>query len=126
LRSSKLNSTLPTPPERGQAAPSAADLGPDTAADAPPLVQAVLRALSAEGPLARDDAAYLERDGQLRMAAAVAQAIEDRGALVVEAGTGVGKTSRTSSRCCSRAGARSSAPRPRTSRTSSSGATCRG
>jgi ATP-dependent DNA helicase DinG len=55
-------------------------------------VQAVLRVLSAEGPLARGDAAYLERDGQLRMAAAVAQAIEDRGALVVEAGTGVGKT----------------------------------
>jgi ATP-dependent DNA helicase DinG len=55
-------------------------------------VQAVLRALSAEGPLARDDAAYLERDGQMQMAAAVAQAIEERGALVVEAGTGVGKT----------------------------------
>ena len=59
---------------------------------APALVQAVLRALSAEGPLAREDDAYLERGGQLAMAAAVAQAIEDRGTLVVEAGTGVGKT----------------------------------
>jgi ATP-dependent DNA helicase DinG len=60
--------------------------------DAPALVQAVLRALAADGPLARDDDAYLERSGQLAMAAAVAQAIEDSSALVVEAGTGVGKT----------------------------------
>jgi len=59
---------------------------------APALVQAVLRALSAEGPLAREDDAYLERAGQLGMAGAVAQAIEDRSTLVVEAGTGVGKT----------------------------------
>ena len=59
---------------------------------APALVQAVLRALSADGPLAREDDAYLERSGQLAMAGAVAQAIEDRSTLVVEAGTGVGKT----------------------------------
>ena len=59
---------------------------------APALVQAALRALSAEGPLARGDDAYLERAGQLAMAGAVAQAIEDRTTLVVEAGTGVGKT----------------------------------
>ena len=59
---------------------------------APALVQAVLRALSAEGPLEREDDAYLERAGQLGMAGAVAQAIEDRATLVVEAGTGVGKT----------------------------------
>ena len=55
-------------------------------------MQAVLRALSAEGPLAREDDAYLERTGQLAMAAAVAQAIEDQSTLVVEAGTGTGKT----------------------------------
>jgi ATP-dependent DNA helicase DinG len=55
-------------------------------------VQAVLRALSADGPLAREDDAYLERTGQLAMAAAVAQAIEDKSTLVVEAGTGIGKT----------------------------------
>ena len=60
--------------------------------EAPALVQAVLRALSADGPLAREDDAYLERSGQLAMAGAVAQAIEDRTTLVVEAGTGVGKT----------------------------------
>ena len=60
--------------------------------DVPALVQATLRALSAEGPLAREDDAYLERSGQLMMAGAVAQAIEDRSTLVVEAGTGVGKT----------------------------------
>jgi len=64
----------------------------DSPETAPALVQAVLRALSAEGPLAREDDAYLERGGQLAMAAAVAQAIEDRTTLVVEAGTGVGKT----------------------------------
>ncbi|MET0383060.1 MAG: ATP-dependent DNA helicase, partial [Burkholderiaceae bacterium] len=62
------------------------------ARDAPALVQAVLRALSSDGPLAREDDAYLERAGQLSMAGAVAQAIEDRATLVVEAGTGVGKT----------------------------------
>ena len=64
----------------------------DSPEAAPALVQAVLRALSAEGPLAREDDAYLERGGQLAMAGAVAQAIEDRSTLVVEAGTGVGKT----------------------------------
>jgi len=84
-RNSKLNSILPKPPE-------AADPEPVAASDAPALVQAVLRALSADGPLGREDDAYLERDGQLRMAAAVAQAIEDSATLVVEAGTGTGKT----------------------------------
>ena len=54
------------------------------------LVQASRDALSAAGPLARADAGYLEREGQLGMAAAVAEAIEARSALVVEAGTGVG------------------------------------
>ena len=47
----------------------------------------------ADGALARaDDALPVEREVQLRMALAVAEAIEERGALVVEAGTGVGKT----------------------------------
>ena len=35
---------------------------------------------------------YLARDGQIRMAEAVARTIVQGGALVVEAGTGVGKT----------------------------------
>jgi ATP-dependent DNA helicase DinG len=48
--------------------------------------------LGAHGPLARGDTTHREREGQLRMAQAVAQAVEDRASLVVEAGTGVGKT----------------------------------
>ncbi|MBE7416319.1 MAG: ATP-dependent DNA helicase [Ideonella sp.] len=49
-------------------------------------------ALSAHGPLAAHDPGFVERDAQQAMAAAVAQALEARSALVVEAGTGVGKT----------------------------------
>ncbi len=56
------------------------------------LQQAVVAAFGAGGALARDDAAHVQRDVQLRMAEAVAAAIDDRAALVVEAGTGVGKT----------------------------------
>ncbi|MGR4871721.1 ATP-dependent DNA helicase [Variovorax sp. LARHSF232] len=44
------------------------------------------------GALSRAAEQFLEREGQTRMALAVAQAIEEGGALVVEAGTGVGKT----------------------------------
>ena len=57
-----------------------------------PLRQAVRSALSRDGELAVVDPNYVERDVQLEMAAAVADAIDDRAALVVEAGTGVGKT----------------------------------
>lgn len=52
-------------------------------------VQAVM---GGGGPLARRAQPYRQREPQLRMAQAVAQAIEQRHALVVEAGTGVGKT----------------------------------
>jgi ATP-dependent DNA helicase DinG len=45
-----------------------------------------------EGPLAQTLAAFEPRDGQRRMAAAVADALEDGGVLLVEAGTGTGKT----------------------------------
>ena len=44
------------------------------------------------GPLARRDGGFRPRDAQTRMAVAVAQALEERRALVVEAGTGTGKT----------------------------------
>ncbi len=44
------------------------------------------------GVLSRAAEAFLPRSGQTEMAAAVARTIEDGGALVVEAGTGVGKT----------------------------------
>ncbi len=57
-----------------------------------PLRQAVRSALSRNGELAVLDPNYVEREVQLEMAAAVADAIDDRAALVVEAGTGVGKT----------------------------------
>jgi ATP-dependent DNA helicase DinG len=52
----------------------------------------VARAFAADGPLARADEHYVEREVQQRFAQAVAQALETRGALVAEAGTGVGKT----------------------------------
>jgi hypothetical protein len=66
------------------------------------------------------------RPGQTEMALAVARTIEEGGALVVEAGTGVGKTFAylvpallSASACCS-------PPPPRRCRTSCSAATCRG
>ncbi len=57
-----------------------------------PLQDAVAAAFACGGPLARADAHHVERDVQLRMAIAVAEAIETKTALVAEAGTGVGKT----------------------------------
>ena len=56
------------------------------------LADAVARAFAGGGALARSDSAYVERDVQQRFAQAVAQAISQRGSLVAEAGTGVGKT----------------------------------
>ena len=56
------------------------------------LCAAVAQALGPEGPLAREHAGYVVRAGQLELAEAVAGAIEARGALVAEAGTGTGKT----------------------------------
>ncbi len=56
------------------------------------LADAVARAFGRGGALAVADPAYAERDVQQQFAQAVAAAIEDRQALVVEAGTGVGKT----------------------------------
>jgi ATP-dependent DNA helicase DinG len=56
------------------------------------LAAEVAAAFAPGGALAEADAGYTERDAQQRMAQAVAEAIEAREALVVEAGTGVGKT----------------------------------
>jgi ATP-dependent DNA helicase DinG len=56
------------------------------------LAEAVTAAFARGGALASADPGHVEREVQLRMALGVAQAIEDRSALVVEAGTGVGKT----------------------------------
>ena len=57
-----------------------------------PLSQQVALAFSSQGALARSDPDLAQREVQQRLAAQVAQAIEQRGALVAEAGTGVGKT----------------------------------
>ncbi len=56
------------------------------------LAAAVLALMGPEGPLARHDPAYRQRDEQTAMAQAVARAVEEPHTLVVEAGTGVGKT----------------------------------
>jgi len=63
------------------------------AADAKSLLDlAVASAFAAGGSLARADPGYVERDVQQRFASAVAQCLDQRTALVAEAGTGVGKT----------------------------------
>lgn len=65
----------------------------DVLADVPSdLEQWVAAAFDVGGPLARGDAGYQPREQQLAMAQAVARAIARRESLVVEAGTGVGKT----------------------------------
>jgi ATP-dependent DNA helicase DinG len=56
------------------------------------LAEAVALAFAPSGPIAAADARYTQRRVQQEFALAVAQAIEEREALVVEAGTGVGKT----------------------------------
>ena len=65
---------------------------PPAPPDADELEQAVLAAFDAGGPLARLDAGYKPREPQLQMTRAVARALSRRQPLVVEAGTGVGKT----------------------------------
>ena len=56
------------------------------------LRDAVADAFSATGLLARTQAHFQPRAGQTEMALAVAHTIEEGGSLVVEAGTGIGKT----------------------------------
>ena len=56
------------------------------------LQDAVARAFSADGALARCVDEFSPRCGQTHMAQAVAATMETGGVLVVEAGTGVGKT----------------------------------
>lgn len=52
----------------------------------------VLDVLSIHGQLAQYDPGFVPRDGQQQMASAVAHALEHQETLVVEAGTGIGKT----------------------------------
>ncbi|RYF66622.1 MAG: ATP-dependent DNA helicase, partial [Comamonadaceae bacterium] len=49
-------------------------------------------AFAQDGVLSRAAEQFRERDGQTQMALAVARTVEEGGVLVVEAGTGVGKT----------------------------------
>ncbi len=56
------------------------------------LAEQVAHTLSTQGPLAQQWPGFLSRSGQTDMALAVTQAVQDGGSLVVEAGTGVGKT----------------------------------
>lgn len=65
---------------------------PPAPPDADELEQAVRAAFDFDGPLARLDPGYKPREPQLQMSRAVARALSRRQALVVEAGTGVGKT----------------------------------
>lgn len=56
------------------------------------LIERVVEVFAPHGLLANAVPEYLSRVGQQEMAAAVARNIEDGGVLVVEAGTGIGKT----------------------------------
>lgn len=56
------------------------------------LAEMVREVFAPGGVLARADAHFQPREGQTEMAEAVARTLEEGGALVVEAGTGVGKT----------------------------------
>ena len=56
------------------------------------LQTALQQVFTLNGPLQQTLPGYRVRDGQVMMAQAVAQAIDDTEVLVVEAGTGVGKT----------------------------------
>ena len=57
-----------------------------------PLQQAVQSTFADHGPLAQAAEGFVARDGQMRLAEAVARTIEPGGVLVAEAATGVGKT----------------------------------
>lgn len=56
------------------------------------LVDRVADTLGSAGLLSRHVLGFQSRQGQTEMAVAVAQSIQTGGSLVVEAGTGVGKT----------------------------------
>lgn len=68
------------------------EFGPSRPAAPSELEQWVAAAFAPGGPISRADPGYSPREQQLAMSQAVAQAIARRETLVVEAGTGVGKT----------------------------------
>ncbi|MDE2397640.1 MAG: ATP-dependent DNA helicase [Burkholderiales bacterium] len=69
---------------------------PDRRGSPPPplagLAAEVAQAFAADGAIARSDPGFAPREVQDRLAQGIARAIEERSALVAEAGTGVGKT----------------------------------
>lgn len=67
-------------------------LGAESGSASADLVRAVAAAFAVDGPLAAHDPHFLPREPQDAMARRVAEALERREVLVVEAGTGVGKT----------------------------------
>ena len=81
------------------------------------------------GVLAQSSLTYEHRPGQFEMAKAVERALEEKRHLIVEAGTGTGKTLAyllpALRMARDRASASSSAPAPRTCRNSSSSKTSR-
>jgi ATP-dependent DNA helicase DinG len=81
VASSGQHELVPARPAAGRPAP-----------DIQGLEQRALEAFVAGGALSHAAEAFRPRAGQTEMAAAVARTIEQGGALVVEAGTGVGKT----------------------------------
>ncbi|UCE31458.1 MAG: ATP-dependent DNA helicase, partial [Burkholderiales bacterium] len=74
------------------APPDAAVSDPDARCDQDGLRARVARALAADGPLAEVIGGFRRRRSQGELAEAVCTAIESRGTLVAEAGTGVGKS----------------------------------
>jgi len=69
-----------------------ANSGTHSEAPSTALCDAVAAVFAPNGPMAQVVPEYRPRAGQLQMADAVAQVLEDGGMLVVEAGTGIGKT----------------------------------
>lgn len=65
---------------------------PTAVAAMDPLARATAQALGPRGLVAAQEPAFVEREAQQAMAAAVARALQTQGTLVAEAGTGVGKT----------------------------------
>ncbi|HET9052450.1 MAG TPA: helicase C-terminal domain-containing protein [Candidatus Dormibacteraeota bacterium] len=82
----------PAPPEpAGAGAPPSGPAVP-AGTDRPALADAAAAILGPTGPFAAADPGYELREPQIEMARAVAQTLERRGRLVVEAGTGTGKS----------------------------------
>lgn len=84
--------SLEIPPEIEALSAHAASLSGSSGPPAAELVAAVDWAFAPGGPLSRAEGRFSVRGGQKDMALAVARAIQSQTDLVVEAGTGVGKT----------------------------------